>query len=132
MAPLCEWPGAHQKPVMDFLAATFRDKPLAHWMAWLDTLDICYGPVNTLPEAIADANLLKSWCRRRGRRRPQAPGARRALSRTSRPRPLYPRATAGRAYGGSARSQEPGQVTDRRGPWASFPAAMNTTIAGSA
>jgi crotonobetainyl-CoA:carnitine CoA-transferase CaiB-like acyl-CoA transferase len=21
---LCEWPGAHQKPVMDFLAATFR------------------------------------------------------------------------------------------------------------
>jgi crotonobetainyl-CoA:carnitine CoA-transferase CaiB-like acyl-CoA transferase len=28
-------------------------------MQWLDTLDICYGPVNTLPEAIADANLLK-------------------------------------------------------------------------
>ena len=41
------------------LAATFRDKPLAHWMKWLDTLDICYGPVNTLPEAIADPNLLK-------------------------------------------------------------------------
>jgi crotonobetainyl-CoA:carnitine CoA-transferase CaiB-like acyl-CoA transferase len=59
MAPLCEWPGAHQKPVMDFLAATFREKPLAHWMQWLDTLDICYGPVNTLPEAIADLNLLK-------------------------------------------------------------------------
>jgi crotonobetainyl-CoA:carnitine CoA-transferase CaiB-like acyl-CoA transferase len=51
---LCEWPGAHQKPVMDFLAATFRGKPLAHWMQWLDTLDICYGPVNTLPEAIVD------------------------------------------------------------------------------
>ena len=44
---------------MDFLAATFREKPLAHWMEWLDTLDICYGPVNTLPEAIADPNLLK-------------------------------------------------------------------------
>jgi len=56
---LCEWPGAHQKPVMEFLAATFRDKPLAHWLKWLDTLDICYGPVNTLPEAIADPNLLK-------------------------------------------------------------------------
>jgi crotonobetainyl-CoA:carnitine CoA-transferase CaiB-like acyl-CoA transferase len=26
-------------------------------MAWLDTLDICYGPVSTLPEAIADPNL---------------------------------------------------------------------------
>ncbi len=24
LVPLCEWPGAHQKPVMDFLAATFR------------------------------------------------------------------------------------------------------------
>ncbi len=59
MATLCEWPGAHQKPAMDFLAATFREKPLAHWMQWLDTLDICYGPVNTLPEAIADPNLLK-------------------------------------------------------------------------
>ena len=59
MAPLCEWPGAHQKPVIEFLAATFRAKPLAHWMAWLDKLDICYGPVNTLPEAIADPNLLK-------------------------------------------------------------------------
>src|SRR5438445_93008 len=58
-ATLCEWPGAHQKPAMDFLAATFREKPLAHWMQWLDALDICYGPVNTLPEAIADPNLLK-------------------------------------------------------------------------
>jgi crotonobetainyl-CoA:carnitine CoA-transferase CaiB-like acyl-CoA transferase len=28
-------------------------------MAWLDKLDLCYGPVNTLPEAIADPNLLK-------------------------------------------------------------------------
>ena len=28
-------------------------------MDWLATLDLCYGPVNTLPEAIADPNLLK-------------------------------------------------------------------------
>jgi crotonobetainyl-CoA:carnitine CoA-transferase CaiB-like acyl-CoA transferase len=59
MASLCEWPGDHQKPVVDFLAATFRAKPLAHWMEYLATLDICYGPVATLPEAIADPNLLK-------------------------------------------------------------------------
>ena len=59
LAPLCEWPGAHQKPVMEFLQATFHAKPLAHWMEWLAALDICYGPVNTLPEAIADPNLLK-------------------------------------------------------------------------
>ena len=25
MVALCEWPGPHQKPVMDFLAATFRE-----------------------------------------------------------------------------------------------------------
>jgi len=59
MVDVCEWPGAHQKPVMEFLEATFRAKPLAHWMDVLARLDICYGPVNTLPEAIADPNLLK-------------------------------------------------------------------------
>jgi len=59
MIDVCEWPGAHQKPVMEFLAATFKAKPLKHWMEWLAKLDICYGPVNTLPEAIADPNLLK-------------------------------------------------------------------------
>jgi crotonobetainyl-CoA:carnitine CoA-transferase CaiB-like acyl-CoA transferase len=58
-ATLCEWPGAHQKPVMEFFEATFRQKPLAHWMEYLAKLDICYGPVNTLPEAIAEPNLLK-------------------------------------------------------------------------
>jgi crotonobetainyl-CoA:carnitine CoA-transferase CaiB-like acyl-CoA transferase len=58
-AALCEWPGPHQMPVMEFLEATFRAKPLAHWMEFLSTLDVCYGPVNTLPEAIEDANLKK-------------------------------------------------------------------------
>jgi len=59
LAPLCEWPGPHQKPVMELFEATFRQKPLKHWMDWLATLDICYGPVNTLPEAIEDSNLLQ-------------------------------------------------------------------------
>ena len=59
MASLCEWPGDHQKPVVDFLATTFRTRPLDHWMEYLATLDVCYGPVNTLPEAIADPNLVK-------------------------------------------------------------------------
>jgi crotonobetainyl-CoA:carnitine CoA-transferase CaiB-like acyl-CoA transferase len=58
-APLCEWPGPHQKPVMEFLEKTFRSRPLRHWMEYLATLDVCYGPVNTLPEAIEDANLKK-------------------------------------------------------------------------
>ena len=58
-AELCERPGAHQKPVVDFLTATFKAKPLKHWMDFLSPLDICYGPVNTLPEAIAEPNLVK-------------------------------------------------------------------------
>jgi len=56
LAPLCEKPGAHQKPVMDFLAQTFKAKPLQHWLEFLAPLDVCYGPVNTLPEALGDAN----------------------------------------------------------------------------
>jgi crotonobetainyl-CoA:carnitine CoA-transferase CaiB-like acyl-CoA transferase len=56
-APCLQGPGPHQQPVMDFLADTFRLKPLAEWNAWLAGLDVCYGPVNTLPEALTDANL---------------------------------------------------------------------------
>ena len=56
LAPLCEKPGAHQKPVMDFLAQTFKTRNLEHWLGFLAKLDVCYGPVNTLPEALADPN----------------------------------------------------------------------------
>ncbi len=120
MAPLCEWPGAHQKPVVDFLAATFRANPLAHWMEWLDTLDICYGPVNTLPEAIADPNLVKRGAVVTGSdgRKHFAPVVR---FRDEPSRPLYREPLLGRAYRGSSgasrRAPERGQVTDRRGPW---------------
>ena len=58
LAPLCEKPGPHQQPVMDFLAQTFRAKPLARWLEFLAGLDVCYGPVNTLPEALRDPNVL--------------------------------------------------------------------------
>jgi crotonobetainyl-CoA:carnitine CoA-transferase CaiB-like acyl-CoA transferase len=47
-------PGPHQKPVADFLAATFRTKPRDEWVAWLSQLDVCFAPVNSLPEALAD------------------------------------------------------------------------------
>ena len=58
-ADLClRGPGPHQQPVMDFLAAEFRKKPLAEWQTYLATLDVCYGRVNTLPEAVAHSNLL--------------------------------------------------------------------------
>jgi crotonobetainyl-CoA:carnitine CoA-transferase CaiB-like acyl-CoA transferase len=51
-------PGAHQRPVADFLQETFRQRDLQDWLGWLGGLDLCFAPVNTLPEAFRDANLL--------------------------------------------------------------------------
>ena len=58
LAELClRGPGPHQEPVVEFLSAEFRKRPLADWHGYLATLDVCYGRVNTLPEAIAHPNL---------------------------------------------------------------------------
>jgi crotonobetainyl-CoA:carnitine CoA-transferase CaiB-like acyl-CoA transferase len=58
LEPLClRGPGAHQQPVIDFLRETFRKRSLAEWMNYLSGLDVCFAPVNTLPEAFDDANL---------------------------------------------------------------------------
>lgn len=59
LAELClRGPGPHQRPVMEFLAAEFRKKTLAEWQDELAKLDVCYGRVNTLPEAVAHPNLV--------------------------------------------------------------------------
>jgi len=58
LAPLCEKPGPHQKPVMEFLEGVFKTRNLDEWLTFLAPLDVCYGPVNTLPEALRDANVL--------------------------------------------------------------------------
>jgi crotonobetainyl-CoA:carnitine CoA-transferase CaiB-like acyl-CoA transferase len=52
LAPLCERPGPHQQPVMEFLEKTFKRKTLEENLAFLSHLDVCYAPVNTLPEAL--------------------------------------------------------------------------------
>jgi crotonobetainyl-CoA:carnitine CoA-transferase CaiB-like acyl-CoA transferase len=58
-ASLCErGPGPHQQPLIDFLRETFRQKTRAEWDRWAALHDICYAPVNTLPEALADAQLV--------------------------------------------------------------------------
>jgi crotonobetainyl-CoA:carnitine CoA-transferase CaiB-like acyl-CoA transferase len=58
-ASLCErGPGPHQQPLIDFLRDTFRQKTRAEWDLWAAAHDICYGAVNTLPEALADNQLL--------------------------------------------------------------------------
>jgi crotonobetainyl-CoA:carnitine CoA-transferase CaiB-like acyl-CoA transferase len=59
LAELClRGPGPHQQPVVEFLAAEFSKKTLAEWNAYLAKLDVCYGCVNTLPEAFDHPNLV--------------------------------------------------------------------------
>ena len=58
LAPLCErGPGSHQQPVIQFLGGVFREKPLAHWRAWFEGLDVSFAPVNMLREALDDAHV---------------------------------------------------------------------------
>jgi len=60
LAELClRGPGAHQQPVVDFLAGEFRKRALSEWHDYLATIDVCFGRVNTLPEAFAHPNLVK-------------------------------------------------------------------------
>jgi crotonobetainyl-CoA:carnitine CoA-transferase CaiB-like acyl-CoA transferase len=67
LAPLCERPGPHQQPVMELLERKFREKSLAENLAFLAPLEVCYAPVNTLPEALDAAadKLLKDELGRR-------------------------------------------------------------------
>ncbi|MBL6749083.1 MAG: CoA transferase [Nevskia sp.] len=51
-------PGPHQQTVIDFLGGVFGKLSLAESLDMLSTLDVCYGPVNTLPEAFADPHAL--------------------------------------------------------------------------
>jgi crotonobetainyl-CoA:carnitine CoA-transferase CaiB-like acyl-CoA transferase len=55
--PCLRGPGPHQQPVIDFLAGMFRRKSLDQWNRYLATLDVCFGRVNTLPEALEHASL---------------------------------------------------------------------------
>jgi crotonobetainyl-CoA:carnitine CoA-transferase CaiB-like acyl-CoA transferase len=58
LVPLClQGPGPHQKPVIELLRGVFRGKTRDEAVAWLSQFDLCYAPVNTLPEAFEDANL---------------------------------------------------------------------------
>jgi crotonobetainyl-CoA:carnitine CoA-transferase CaiB-like acyl-CoA transferase len=58
LVPLCErGPGPHQQPVVEFLQGVFRERPLAHWRTWFEGFDVSFAPVNTLREALDDANV---------------------------------------------------------------------------
>jgi crotonobetainyl-CoA:carnitine CoA-transferase CaiB-like acyl-CoA transferase len=51
-------PGPHQQPVIDFLKSTFGKLSADEALAFLAGLDVCFGRVNTLPEALEDENVL--------------------------------------------------------------------------
>ncbi len=58
LAALCEkGPGPHQQPVEQFLRDTFRRRTRDEWIAYLSKLDVCFGELNTLPEALRDPQL---------------------------------------------------------------------------
>jgi crotonobetainyl-CoA:carnitine CoA-transferase CaiB-like acyl-CoA transferase len=55
LVELCELPpGRGQDPVREFLAATFRTKTKAEWVAWFGGRDVAFAPMRTLPEALED------------------------------------------------------------------------------
>jgi crotonobetainyl-CoA:carnitine CoA-transferase CaiB-like acyl-CoA transferase len=57
--PLCaRGPGEHQQPLISFLQATFLQKTRDEWDQLLGKLDVCYGIVNAVPEALSDPQLL--------------------------------------------------------------------------
>ena len=51
-------PGPQQEPLVAFLRETFSSRTRDEWDAWLSRLDVCYGPVKTLPEAVEDPQVL--------------------------------------------------------------------------
>ena len=59
LTPLCDQgPGPHQTPVVAFLSEAFETRTLADWVVWFEPLDVCFAPVNTLPEALSDPQVL--------------------------------------------------------------------------
>ena len=57
LAPLCSEPGPHQQPVVDLLAAFFAGQTVDAAGALLDRLNLCWGRVNTYPQALDDEQI---------------------------------------------------------------------------
>jgi crotonobetainyl-CoA:carnitine CoA-transferase CaiB-like acyl-CoA transferase len=50
-------PGPHQQPVVDCLREFFAGRTQREALDWLQELDVCFAPVNTLLEATKDPNV---------------------------------------------------------------------------
>jgi crotonobetainyl-CoA:carnitine CoA-transferase CaiB-like acyl-CoA transferase len=46
--------GARREEMFRVIREKFKQKTQAEWLAQLDSVDICFGPVNSIPEALAD------------------------------------------------------------------------------
>jgi crotonobetainyl-CoA:carnitine CoA-transferase CaiB-like acyl-CoA transferase len=47
-------PGDSQKPLVDYFTATFKTKTRAEWEAFLEPIDLCWGPVRSLRDGFND------------------------------------------------------------------------------
>jgi crotonobetainyl-CoA:carnitine CoA-transferase CaiB-like acyl-CoA transferase len=56
LAPYAHRLPGEQGPLIDYLRALIRERPLAEWLTWLDGMDVGYAPVRSLADAINDAN----------------------------------------------------------------------------
>ena len=56
LAPYAYRPPGEQGPLIDYLRTLFGQRTLDEWLAWLDGLDVAYGPVRSLTDAIDDPN----------------------------------------------------------------------------
>jgi crotonobetainyl-CoA:carnitine CoA-transferase CaiB-like acyl-CoA transferase len=52
-----QWDEPRREEIIAYFRAAFRAKTLAQWMRELGEQDICFGPVNTVAEALADPQL---------------------------------------------------------------------------
>lgn len=50
-------PGEQQRPVVAFFKETFASEPLAYWQKFLDNIDVCWSPVRSLHDAMAEPHL---------------------------------------------------------------------------
>ena len=86
LAALCEHgPGPHQQPVEQFLRETFRTRTRDEWVQYLSTIDVCFGELNTFPEALRDAHLNARGMILVDEPRAQTPWIHRSASRANRP-----------------------------------------------
>jgi len=56
LAPYAHHPPGEQGPLIAYLNALIRERPLADWLSWLDGVDVAYAPVRSLADAIDDPN----------------------------------------------------------------------------